>query len=487
MIDRLIPAALLAAISVLAADSPPAHRLFTEDNVHDVWIEFKQPDWWERLTTNYEADNSEPEYLEGSFRWNDVVFDRIGVRFKGNSSYNIQGKKKPFRLKLNEYVKGQKIDGQSSLGLSNLWNDPSMVREKVYYELAAKAGMPAPRANFAALHINGQYWGLYSLVEIVNDDFLKTRFPDDDKGSLYKGDPSGTLEDKGDDEASYTSLYEKKSNEDENWSDLMGLVQALNRTSSEQLPDAIERVLDVDSVFTALALDNITVNLDNYIGMGHNYYLYFRPSDGKAQFLVWDPSLAFGGLSQGLTVDQMKELSLEWTRTQTGPGEGPLQPPEGTPPAPPATPPGGAPGIPRGGIGAVGGGGRPLATKLWEIPTLLARYRAIARRLNEEVVHPDEIMARMTGLRAMIAPWVATDPNKLATQEQFDKALSDDQTMTSIGGGFPSGGAPPQGPGGDVPNVPQNPRGGGGMGVVPGIDALVHAREQAIRSQTATP
>lgn len=475
---------------MLAADTPPPHRLFTDDNVHDIWIEFKQADWWETLTKNYEADSSEPEYLEASFRWNDVAFDRIGVRFKGNSSYNVQGKKKPFRLKLNEFVKGQKIDGQSSFGLSNFWNDPSMVREKVYYELAAKAGMPAPRANFAALHINGQYWGLYSLVEIVNDDFLKTRFPDNDKGSLYKGDPRGTLDDMGDDEATYTSLYEKKSNEDQSWSDLLGLIQTLNRTDSAELPAAIDRLLDVDSVFAALALDNITVNLDNYIGMGHNYYLYFRPSDGKAQFLVWDPSLAFGGLSQGMTVEQMKTLSLEWSGTQMGQGGGGMQPPVGAPTDPPATPPGGFPGVPPGGvpggppqgggIGGIGGGGRPLVTKLWAIPELLARYRAIAKRLNEEVVHPDEIIARMTTLRQLIAPWVALDANKLSTQEQFDKALSEDLAVTGFGG---NGGTPPQNPGGEAPNAPQNPR-GGGMGVVPGIDALVHARTESVRSQT---
>ena len=89
----------------------------------------------------------------------------------------------------------------------------------------------------------------------------------------------------------------------------------------------------------------------------------------------------------------------------------------------------------------------------------------------------------MTTLRQLIAPWVATDSNKLSTQEQFDKALSEDLAMTGFGG---AAGAPPQNPGGEVPNVPQNPRGGGGgMGVIPGIDALVHAREESVRGQTS--
>jgi hypothetical protein len=60
--------------------------------------------------------------------------------------------------------------------------------------------------------------------------------------------------------------------------------------------------------------------------------------------------------------------------------------------------------------------------------------------------------------------------------------LSEDLTMTGFGG---AAGTPPQNPGGEVPDAPQNPRGGGGMGVIPGIDALVHAREESVRAQTS--
>ena len=52
--------------------------------------------------------------------------------------------------------------------------------------------------------------------------------------------------------------------------------------------------MDIDSVLTALALDNATVNLDSYVGLNQNFNIYRRPSDKRWVWIVWDPSLAFG-------------------------------------------------------------------------------------------------------------------------------------------------------------------------------------------------
>jgi hypothetical protein len=73
----------------------------------------------------------------------------------------------------------------ASFGLSNAWSEPSYVREKPYYEMAAALGMPAC----------DEYWGLYILGEIVNGDFLTNHFGNgNDGGNLYKAsDPGADL------------------------------------------------------------------------------------------------------------------------------------------------------------------------------------------------------------------------------------------------------------------------------------------------------
>ena len=266
----------------------------------------------------------------------------------------------------------------SSFGLSNAWNDPSFVREKPYYEMAAAIGLPAARSNFAALYINDEYWGLYVLGEIVNGDFLKSHFAKgDDGGNLYKAtDPGANLAYLGENPTSYQSLFSKESNEDANdWTDLIELARIFDQTPIADLPPNSTRLIDVDSFLTALALDNLTVNLDSYVGMAQNYYLYRRPSDHKWAWIPWDPSLAFGALAQGLTTQQMKDLALEWVQsTNTG---GP------------------------GGGGGIGGASatRPIASKLWQVPAYKQRYRTIYRSIVEKQMIPVQVVARMNSLR----------------------------------------------------------------------------------------
>jgi spore coat protein CotH len=145
---------LFLASACFAQMSPPGHFAFYRDEVHEIRLRFSQSNYWETLTKNYE-DNEDVPYLEASLTWGPFSFAKVGVRFKGNSSYNgATTKKKPFRIKLNEFVKGQKIMGMASFNLSNGWNDPSLLREKVYNDLATDAGIVGPRANMAALYIN---------------------------------------------------------------------------------------------------------------------------------------------------------------------------------------------------------------------------------------------------------------------------------------------------------------------------------------------
>lgn len=411
---------LLAFAGLLPAeDQAKEHVLFARDEVHEMHLRFEQADWYQQMWSNFQANGEDVPYIEASFEWRDVRFDKVGVRIKGNSTARVNSIKKPFRIKFNEFTKGQKIDGIGSINLNNCNMDPSMARELPYFELARAAGLKAPRMNYAALYINSQFYGLYFLGEVINDDYLDSHFVKEErKGWLYKGDIGSTFEDKGDDKTPYKATYEKKTYEDEDdWSDLIGLVAALNRTPSNELPAELDKVLDIDSFLTAMALDNITVNLDSYVGMSQNYYVYRRPTDNKFEWLVWDPSLAFGAFSSGMSAAQLKTLTLEWTGAGVG---------------------GGAPGAAGGGRSAA----RPLATKLWAIPEVKARYTAIYRRLAEEVYDAEKLIARMNTLRDLIRPYVERDPNKLHTMQQFENAMTVESTVGAGPGGQGGGNAP---------------------------------------------
>jgi spore coat protein CotH len=68
-------------------------------------------------------------------------------------------------------------------------------------------------------------------------------------------------------------VWEKETNANaDDWTDLIALCQLIDQTPASNLKQALDPVIDVESVLTALALDNLTANLDSYAGAGENFY-----------------------------------------------------------------------------------------------------------------------------------------------------------------------------------------------------------------------
>lgn len=290
----------------LRAQNTAGDSLFGSSQIHVIEINFSQTNYWDSLVAYKPLDQK----MAASVTVNGVLYDSCGVQFKGNSSYNAPGNKKPFKIDFNEYVSGQKVDGLKTINLNNAMKDPSLMREKIFYDFMRRMGFTAPRATYAKLYLNGQYWGLYTLVEQLNKTFLENRFYND-AGNLFKGDPQGSLQWFGPADTSYYSKYELKTNEDSNyWGDLKLLIKIINNTPSQQFYDSLEKVLNTQSVINGWAANIIYANLDSYQGSGHNYYLYHNTATDKFDWIVWDCNETFGNFTQGMTLTQMENLSV---------------------------------------------------------------------------------------------------------------------------------------------------------------------------------
>jgi len=382
-------AIVLAAAAAVAALPPPAHPLFDGDAVHEVHLTFAQPDWWDQLTANFE-NFEDPPYLEASLDIAGISLASIGVRFKGNSSYwGYYGDKKSFKLDLDEFVPGQEIAGLDKLNLNNCFLDPSSVREKAAYELCDALGMASCRTNYAAVYINGTYWGLYLLVEQQDQEFLESRHGAGEDGNLWKGEPHGSLEDLGPAESDYYDAYELKTNETANdWSDLVDFIDTLNGTPVAALPDSLHNRLDVESALAMLAVDNFIVNLDSYVGRCANFYLYHRERDDRFVFTKWDQNEAWGVFNMyGLSTTQLQQLDPFWTNPN--PGEE-----------------------------------RPLAERLWQVDAYVDVYLGHMQTLMAGAAQPAVLLARMEELRDLIRPYVETDPNSMFTVSQFESCMT---------------------------------------------------------------
>jgi len=216
------------------------------------------------------------------------------------------------KLDLDEYVSSHDIDGLKKLNLNNGFKDPSFLREKLMLDFMNEHGMAAPRCTYAKVYLNGTYWGLYMLVEEANNKFCKQRFGNDD-GNRFKGDPSGDLKWLGSTPSNYYSKYELDNNETANdWSDLVHLIDEANNTPIAELHDSLETVLNTWSFAYHWAADNLFVNLDSYIGSGHNYFVYRNTWTNRFEWIHWDVNEAFGNFNFGMNISQLQNLSWNY-------------------------------------------------------------------------------------------------------------------------------------------------------------------------------
>lgn len=300
-------------------------HLYAWDTIQEVKIYFEQ-DNWQKILDHYKKEGDKKR-LTGSVKINGTVYENVGIRYKGNSSYNNTQNddeiKLPFNIKLTHEDSEQKTpQGYKTLKLANVFRDPSFVREILAYEIARKY-MPAPKCNFAKVYINDEYWGLYSNTESIDKRFLKNYYKEKD-GVLFKCDPESwnietrpgceeggraTLNYLGDDLRCYEGYYELKSDDPAGWNDLITLTQTI-----EQKNVNLDSLLDVVQTLWMLAFNNVTVNLDSYTGLlCHNYYIY-KTANGQFHPLVWDMNLAFGGFRMAdeggkLTNEEMQKMS----------------------------------------------------------------------------------------------------------------------------------------------------------------------------------
>lgn len=277
---------------------------FKKDSIHVIKISFVQCNYWDSLTYYRKISDSLDinNYMQANVVVDGKRLPATGVRFKGESSYEFYpGKKKPFRLKFNKYVKGQHLDGMEEINLNNNFKDPTMIREKIYLDMLNKQGLPAPRASYAKVYINDKYWGLYLVTEQIDQTFLESRFKDA-RGNLYQGEPLATFVYIGNEPTKYYNKYRLRTNEKKNdWSDLVKFIRLINDTtlSGEDFLRKIESSMNLDKCLRAWAINNLIGNIDAYnMFYPHNFFIYHDSTtlkwnwislDGNYSFAAWNP------------------------------------------------------------------------------------------------------------------------------------------------------------------------------------------------------
>ncbi|MBL0049481.1 MAG: CotH kinase family protein [Bacteroidetes bacterium] len=274
------------------------NSFYNQNSIPILYLNFSDTaNFWQDMILYHDSLKDYPATLI----YNGVTYDSVGVRFKGNSSYENIGNslKKSFNISLNAFIEGQGINGYNTLNLNNCYDDPSFMRE-VFFENQIKQHIPAAQTNFAHLYINGADWGLYANVQQLNRDFQKEWFMSDEGANFRASRPPGSTGsgsvikasflNLGQDTAEYQKFYTLKSSETiDPWTKLKDFCTALDTIAPARKVAALSQYLDIDRALWFLASEIAFNDFDSYIEKGKNdFYVYYEKETGRFAPLEFD-------------------------------------------------------------------------------------------------------------------------------------------------------------------------------------------------------
>jgi spore coat protein CotH len=362
-------------IAPKAADqTDPSAALFDTRRLLEVRIELAPADWDKLRREHHDLlaalgtnrfDQPEPNpyhvYRAKVTIDGQTVAD-VGLRkrgFIGSSSMQ----RPSLGIRFDHYDKQRQFAGLRRLALNNNLQDPSQLHQVLAYRLFAAAGVPAPRCNLARVTVNGDYLGIYSHVEAIEDEFLRRHFGDA-SGNLYEGQIS-------DFRPRWVKTFQRKNHKDNpDLGDLDRLVKALQNDDARLLA-AVESVVDLEAYLTYWAMESLIGHWDSYSNGGNNFFVYANPATKKFSFIPWGADSVLGApdpFTRGTTPESVKARML-------------------------------------------------LPWRLYQIPQVRERYREKLRALLRDVWQEEELLAEADRLQAMVRPHLSAPPR------QFNQSL----------------------------------------------------------------
>ncbi len=278
---------------------------------------------------NMDLTDENPVWVTATIKFDGDVWEHVGIRFKGNSSlksaWSSGNLKIPFKLDFDQFeddypeTEDQRFYGFKQLSLSNNFSDDSYLREKVTADIFREFGVASAHTAFYEVYVDygegSEYFGLYTMVEMVEDTVIEEQFSDS-SGNLYKPDGTGATFAEG---SFNEESFDKETNQEESdYDDIHALFQALhveNRlTDPEAWRKGLESVFDIDTFLRWLAVNTVVQNWDTYGVMSHNYFLYTDPATNLVTWIPWDNNMSLSGSgTRGETLSlSLDEVSERW-------------------------------------------------------------------------------------------------------------------------------------------------------------------------------
>lgn len=340
-------------------------KLFLKDSIQTTSITMDENN------LNYLLQNAidEPYVMTESVTIGEETIGYAGLKTKGNwtlwATNESESDRFSFTVNFGKFVTKkthgakQNFYGLKKVSFNNLFHDKTALKEYTALRLMDEMGVPTPEYGISKLYINGEYYGVYFMVEAMETSILE-RFYETDEISdyLYKLEDTSYIYDTAldaykDEEGNFTMdslqqvLYE---NED---GDYVAEGELLNSAAfwefdSDTLQDVAEmlptvltwenklnllsqgkdfqgndidvnskeyiallnEIMDVEETLKYFATHSFIVQQDNMFSNYQNYAFYLD-ENGKSRIIPWDYDLAWGTYYDPMTAESVANNDLD--------------------------------------------------------------------------------------------------------------------------------------------------------------------------------
>lgn len=295
-----------AAVVLVALIAGPAlaqtqDDLFNPDVLQRLELWLNASDW-----AKLKAAFHENTYYPADVVWNGQTVRNVGIRSRGLGSRSAT--KPGLRVDFDRYSSGQQFLGLKSFVLDNLTQDPTGIKETAAMRFFTRLEIPAPRETHTRLFVNGEYAGLYALVESVDKTMMGRVFGsigDDVQNDGYLFEYNYVLGSawrfsyEGSALAPYKARFDIKTNESHTESSIWGpieeLVRIVNTASAGDFERLVSPLVDLPAFVRYIAGQAFISQNDGFNGYDgmNNFYFYRLENSPRHVFIAWDEDNAF--------------------------------------------------------------------------------------------------------------------------------------------------------------------------------------------------
>lgn len=397
-------------------------KIFNSGYVHEVRIEISTQEWEDlKLRALYKECYDSTVTIDGE------TYHHVGIRTKGNvtliQSIVRDWDRYSLVLEFDAFDSGNRYYGLDQLVLNNNVCDSSFMRDYLVYDMMRYMGVPAPLCSFTAVYLNGEYLGLYTTIENMQESFAVRNFGYE-FGNIYKPEQmnlpgmltgeekdatihlgalsgeEGTV-----DAAAFMGVTDKtvglqyQGKALANYADIWdNAVFKVGTSDKRRVVDAIQiinagedvsNVLFTEELLRYFAVNAFVLNDDCYTSYaGHNYGLYEK--DGRLMILPWDYDHSLGcmGAASG---------SSSWTEIINLPIDEPL-------------------------IGTTMEE-RPLLNCLLSNEEYKEQYYSLLDEFLTEYIESGRLEENIDELTELLLPYIQREPEDGVTEESFFAAI----------------------------------------------------------------